>query len=126
MECDFKKNELKKNIITFFFLIFVCAFSFSSFIFRIFPEETRDEYHRVTFHPDHPLKLLLGDEHSAYQYSVKNFTFGNPNVSIFLVLKYLKLIGYEHKIMAWKCFRYYHLIAIGRLIPCQLIAQHVQ
>ena len=50
--------------------------------FRIYPTGTRDANGLMTFHPDHPIKLLMGQaEHLAfYVYSKGNQTFGNPSV----------------------------------------------
>ena len=52
--------------------------------FRVFPVNTRDEENRLTFHPDHPLRLLEGHmEHfNAYTYTRGNVTFGRTSVSV--------------------------------------------
>ena len=52
--------------------------------FHIFPVDTKDVEGKLTFHPDHPLRLLEGKmEHfQAYTYTKFNTTFGRKNVCI--------------------------------------------
>ena len=50
--------------------------------FRIYPMDLRDKEGKLRFHPDHPIKLLAGDQSAlmVYSYTKENYTFGHYQV----------------------------------------------
>ena len=70
--------------------------------FRVYPAETKDDRGRIRFHPDNPIKLLLGDFNalSVYQYMKDNFTFGQHDVRIILLYHCLYMYIHRYSVLS--------------------------